>query len=359
MGRHCRFVKVEIAAQWYRLGRCWPFDSLEEQKMAAIRRVSLFALLMFAAVVGLASPAHAANHVATLMTFDATAGELPEGVAIDHRQTMYLSFPLRGEIRAITRDGVESTYATFPPGPGFGPLGIAIDAQGDLYVAVNNGDPQSRGVYRVRRDGSTDQLPGSEAITFPNDVTLDPRGNIYVTDTILGAVWRIPRDGGDAELWLQNAMLVGLGGGPLVFTIGANGIEFRNNAIYVGNTERGTIVRIPVLPDGTAGMPTVFAQSPDLVGADGLAFDVRGNLYVAVIAQSMVVRVSSDSHVTKLATTTDGLDLPSAIAFGTGAGERQTLFIVNFAISSIFGVPPGEGPALLSLDAGVAGQPSR
>ncbi len=40
-------------------------------------------------------------------------------------------------------------------------------------------------------------------------------------------------------------------------------------------------------------------------------------------------------------------------------GERQTLFIVNFANSDFFGAPRGEGPALLSLDVGVSGQPTR
>ena len=326
--------------------------------MAAIRRASFFVVLMLTAAVGLVSPADAANHVTTLMTFDATAGELPEGIAIDKRGTMYLSFPLTGEIRAITRNGAESTYATLPHGPGFGPLGIAVDPQGNLYVAVNTG-ASTQGVYVVRRDGTTEQLAGTEAITFPNDVTLDPRGNIYVSDSS-GAVWRVPRRGGEAEPWLQDPLLVGDNSAPLPVPIGANGIEFRHNALYVVNTELGTIIRVPILPDGTAGTPEVFAQSPALLGADGMAFDVHGNLYVAVNGQSTVVHVSSDGDtVTTIARTTDGLDFPSAVAFGTGGGERQTLFIINFAISELFGVPPGEGPAVLSLDAGVAGQPAR
>ena len=96
------------------------------------------------------------------------------------------------------------------------------------------------------------------------------------------------------------------------------------------------------------------------MGADGLAFDARGNLYVAVIGQSSLVWVSSDGETVRtLATTDDGLDFNSAVAFGTGRGARQTLFIVNFAISDFFGAPPGEGPALLSLDVGVPGQPTR
>ena len=328
--------------------------------MVAKPRSTGLLLLLLAAVVGLASPAGAASHVTTLLQFNPAAGELPEGIAIDHQQTVYLSFPFTGEIRAISRDGVASTHATLPAGPGFGPLGIAIDPQGNLYVAVNTGSPATQGVHLVRQDGTTERLAGTSAIGFPNDVVLDPRGNVFVTDTALGAVWRVPRNGGAATLWLQHDLLEGDNSGPLPVPLGANGIEFRHGAVYVVNTELGRIVRIPIQPDGSAGTPETFASSAALVGADGMAFDVHGNLYVAVNGQSTLVRVSADgASVTTLATAADGLDFPAAVAFGTGGGERDTLFFINFAISELFGVPPGAGPALLSLDAGVAGQPSR
>ena len=117
-----------------------------------------------------------------------------------------------GQVRKIARDGSESTLATLiPPTSAPGVLGLAVDAPGNVYAAVSTFDPATSGVYRIARDGSFVRLPGTEAIVFPNGVTLDQRGNIYVTDTILGAVWRVPAGGGPAEPWFQSPLLLGSG----------------------------------------------------------------------------------------------------------------------------------------------------
>jgi sugar lactone lactonase YvrE len=93
----------------------------------------------------------------------------------------------------------------------------------------------------------------------------------------------------------------------------------------------------------------VLAEGPALLAVDGIAFDVHGNVWAAVIAQSTIVRVSPSGTVTTVATASDGLDWASSIAFG----KDHDLWAVNFAI----GPPGGPGPALLRLAVGVKGQP--
>jgi sugar lactone lactonase YvrE len=108
-------------------------------------------------------------------------------------------------------------------------------------------------------------------------------------------------------------------------------------------------VAVEIEPDGSAGAFTVLAEGPPLLGVDGLAFDVHGNVWAAVIAQSTIVMVSPSGAVTTVATAADGLDWASSIAFG----KSGDLWAVNFAI----GPPGGPGPALLRVDIGVKGQP--
>ena len=86
--------------------------------------------------------------------------------------------------------------------------------------------------------------------------------------------------------------------------------------------------RVPIQPDGSAGAPEVFASSPALVAADGMAFDVHGSLYVAVNAQNTIVRVSPDgTSITPVATVADGLDFPAAVAFGTHPLKHGIAFV--------------------------------
>jgi hypothetical protein len=315
-------------------------------------RIRGIAAIAFGLVLMLAGGvARASVPIQTIVAFDPGAGEFPEGVAVTVTGTAYVSLvnPV-AEIRIIDRSGTQSVLARFAVS-GLGPLGLAVDASGTLFAAMSTFDPATRGVYRIRADGSSARLPGTDAIQFPNGIALDPRGIIYVTDSIAGAVWKIAR-GGSAQLWFQSPLLTGTGAFGLGFPIGANGIAVQKHAVIVSNTERARIVRIPIGHGGSAGTPSVIAEDPALFGSDGVAVDVFGNIYDAVNSQNALVRVSSDGSLSTLATAADGLNNPASLAWGTSRGDRKSLFLTNFAI---FSASPT--PGLLKAAVGVPGQP--
>jgi hypothetical protein len=322
------------------------FPSVGAFVLARLPILAALALVTPVAVVD------AAVDIEVVVDYDPAAGEQPEGVAVDKRGDVFLGLGPLGEIRKIGRDGSESTLATIPLPPDAFPgvLGLAIDAPGNVYAAVSAGDAGTTGVYRIARDGSFSRLPGTGAIGFPNGVTLDKRGNLYVTDTTAGAVWRIPARGGAAEPWFQSPLLEGDGSAGFGFPIGANGVAYRHNALIVANSEGARLVHIPIEPDGSPGVATVLAEDDALYGADGIAADVHGNVWVAVIVQSRIVRVAPSGDIETIATAADGLDFPSQVTFG----KTSEMWAVNFAI----GPPGGPGPALLRFDAGVKGQPT-
>jgi sugar lactone lactonase YvrE len=324
---------------------------MEKGQAMRVRGVFAIAILAFA-IVSIAGPAQALGPIQTVVTFKAAAGEFPEGVAVDVRGTAYVSLiaPVN-EIRAIDPSGAQSVLAHFNVTP-FGPLGLVVNARGALYVAMSTFDPSTRGVYRVFPDGTSQRLPGTDQLQFPNGLAIDPRGNIYATDSIGGSVWKIP-PGGTATMWSQDPSLAGTGALGLGFPLGANGIAFRNNAVIVANTEGGKIVRFPVKPDGTAGTASVVAEGQSLFGADGVALDVFGNIFVADNPQNTLLRVSANgSSITTLATAADGLNNPASLSFGTSMGDRMNLFITNF---SVFSQAPT--PALFKMAVGVPGAP--
>jgi hypothetical protein len=122
--------------------------------------------------------------------------------------------------------------------------------------------------------------------------------------------------------------------------------------IIVANTERGLLVEVPVMPDGSAGTPSVLAESPLLIGVDGIALDVHGDVYAGIGVQNLVIRVSGDGSVRTVATGEDGLNQPSTLAFGTVESHQQALFVANFSLFS-----PQPTPGVLTLRVGVPGMP--
>ncbi len=303
-----------------------------------------------ALVVAPSGTAHAVGDIQTVVSFDATKGELPEGLAIDKHGNFFVSMPPLGEVRKITPSGQQAVIARFDAGGGLGPLGLALDATGNVYVGLVTFDPATQGVYKIGAGGAVTRLPGTDGIGFANGLAFDDRGDLFVADSTGGSVWKIP-PGDSAERWAQGPSLEGTGVLGTGFPIGANGIAYWHRSVIVDNTEQGSLLRFPVLPDGTAGDPHVIEQDPALFGADGVAVDVHGAVYVAVIIQSTIVRVDGGSIET-LADEAGGLNEASSITFGTRGGDRKDLYAVNFGVFS-----PTPTPALLKMGVGVPGVP--
>lgn len=310
----------------------------------------LLAALTVVAIILPIAVAGAAVSVSVVVDYDPALGQLPEGVAVDKRGDVFTSLSPLGQVWKFSRDGTHSLLAqVVPPGAGNGVVGLAVDAPGNVYVGAATLDPATSGVYKIARDGTFARLPGTGAITFPNGIALDKRGNVYVTDTIGGSVWRVPASGEPATEWFESPLLLGDGSFGFGFPLGANGIAYRQGEIVVGNTEAGRLVRIPINPDGSAGSASILAEDLALLAIDGITFDVHGNVWACVIGQSTIVQVSPTGAVTTVATAADGLDWASSLAFG----KNGDLWVVNFAI----GPPGGPGPALLRLAVDAEGQP--
>jgi hypothetical protein len=76
-----------------------------------------------------------ADHLETFVSSDPAAAEFPEGAAVDKRGNVYASLTLRDEIRRIAPDGTQTVHVDFEPSTG--PVGLAVDSAGTLYVAAS------------------------------------------------------------------------------------------------------------------------------------------------------------------------------------------------------------------------------
>lgn len=274
--------------------------------------------------------------VTTVESYDAAMGELPEGVAVAPNGDIFVTLAPTGEVRKIDPEtGVGETLTTIDPGGGF-LLGMAFDDD-DLYVALASFVPETSGVWQIDTEtGAAARVVDLQG--FPNDLTFDKWGNMYVTESIGGAVYRVEEGSNVAELWVQDDLLVGdVEVSPVPFPIGANGIVYdeKNDAVIVANSQVPAIIEIED-NCGTAGVLSVIAAGEDLRGADGLSLGKSGDVYVVSNFNSTLLRVDrywGDLEV--IADGDDGLVFPATAAFGQVKGvDRRSIYVTNFGFGA-------------------------
>jgi sugar lactone lactonase YvrE len=321
---------------------------MEKQSLTAVVvfAISAAALVGGAHATGEGSP-RAPTRFDMLRAFDASLQEIPESVTTDGEGNVYVS--VGNTVRRRTADGHVEVFGTLPL-PIFA-LGVKVGADGCVYTASSSlSEVEGAFVWRICEPGAVEQFAALDPLGGPNDLAFDDEGNLYVTDPVLGQVWQVDSEGAPS-VWLQHPLLAGSPAAPaLVFRpLGVNGIAFdrRKRFVYLSNTDHGQIIRARVRPS-RADTTSVFASHPLLRGADGIAFDDRGILMVAVNASDALVALDRRGRLSVLAQG-GPLDAPSSLVFGVTAADRRRLYLTSSAFSRILGLQSGSPqPALLA-----------
>ncbi len=307
-------------------------------------------LLRVLAPLALSLAASTAFASEVVESYDASTGELPEGVAVSPAGDIYVTLAGTGELRRL--DGktyAGETLANLPVGGGF-LLGMAFD-QDELYVALASFDATTSGIWQVEDDGTTQRVVVFGADEFPNDLTFDDKGNMFITESISGSVYRVPVGSTERELFIQDPLLVGdVAVSPVPFPIGANGIVYDDQAdvVLVANSQVPGVIEIED-DCGVAGAVSVLSAGENLRGADGLSIDKRGDIIVVSNFNSTVSVIDRDTGAAEIiADGSDGLLFPSTVAFGQRGPDKRSLFVANFG----FGAGPDAPVSILKIEYG-------
>jgi DNA-binding beta-propeller fold protein YncE len=274
-----------------------------------------------AAVIGLSAPGASANadvlvsapHV--LVHFSLPAGQQPENIALEPDGTADLTLAFIGQVVRVTADGTIHPLASLPAPPAgtVAPIlgapftgGIVIAPDGSRYVNYSTGTAGLTGIWRLRPGCQPVRIAALPPTSFANGLALGDDGYLYAADSALGIIWRVPAAGGTPAAWASGPQLA-----PAGF-IGANGLKVHDGAVWVTNTDQGTLLRIPIGPGGAAG--PIHTVATGLAGVDDFTFARNGDILAALNTPSELAVIQPDGTQTIVLTSADGLSNPTAVA---------------------------------------------
>ena len=205
----------------------------------------------------------------------------PEGAAVGPDGTVYAG----GEAGQIYRIGSDGTPEAYADTGGF-LYGVTVDGGGNVYGC----DMGRAEVVRVDPAGTvTTYSRGTQErpLRVPNFSAFDEVGNLYVTDSGEwgaddGFLFRVA-PGGETTMWSD------------AVTAFPNGccLTAAGDALLVVESHTRRVVRVPIMDDGSAGVPELVA---DLTGSqpDGIALAADGTLFVGCYRPDRVWRIPPD-----------------------------------------------------------------
>jgi DNA-binding beta-propeller fold protein YncE len=262
----------------------------------------------------------------------------PRGVAVDRSGNLYIADSSNDRIRRVDRQtGVITTVAgagergfAGDGGPAsaarlYFPHGLALDEAGNLYIAdagnhrVRKMEIEAGLIRTVAGNGKTvwngDGGPALRSgLSAPRGVAVGPDGLLYIADTQHGCIRRVDREGRIATVAGSDPRLVEKGTAPkylwhpVGLAFGHDGQVYWADAT-LSRVKRADLGRIdPKTKSGwitiVAGSETMgfsgdggAAREAELEAPAAVAFDGKGNLYIADHGNLRIRRVDAKTGI--------------------------------------------------------------
>jgi sugar lactone lactonase YvrE len=236
----------------------------------------------------------------------------PSGIAIDRAGNIIVADTSNNRIRKLSTDGTRVTTIAGNGVGGFtdgrtdeaqfdGPIGIAVDKGGNLFIA----DTYNDSIRKITTDGVVTTIAGTGSPGYSNGqanaamfdtpcgIAVDEAGNVFVADTGNHAIRKI------SALGEVTTIAGRTDEGSHIGDVGLNhpaGITVTHDGfLFVTDEERGRIIRIT--PEGEsaiyagsiAGFVNGTGESARFNGPSSVAVDRQGVVYVAD-SQNYLVR---------------------------------------------------------------------
>lgn len=201
----------------------------------------------------------------------------PESIIATQDGTLWVS-DNQAAVTRIDSDGTQTAIGQM----GGEPNGLAMDTQGNLYVA-NIGDGKFYKLYPDRTEEVILSEFEGKPLGAPNFVFIDRRDRLWLSVSTRILSWfeaaANPRPDGYILLMDKNGLRIVADG---IYFTNEIRLDAKEEYLYVAETMKSRILRFPVNPDGSLGAREVFGPDPLDYGAlvDGFTFDAEGHLWI-------------------------------------------------------------------------------
>jgi sugar lactone lactonase YvrE len=280
----------------------------------------------------------------------------PFGIAISKDGTIYVSDGGDSDrIRKISAEGILTTLV----GNGVfnTPSGLAIDAGGNLYVA----DTGNNRIRKVATDGSVTTIAGDGTAGYvdgpaaqarfngPVGVAVDAQGNILVADTYNDRIRKISTDGQVSTV--AGAGRPGFADGDRatsLFDTPCGIVVDSQGSLIVADTGNDRIRKIT--PDGNVYSFNVTVNGQNISSPIGLALTHDNYLYVTELDRARVIQIAPDASAYVIAGRGPGFEdgsadearfnQPAGIAINERTGALYVADGSNYLVRKLDPKPP-------------------
>jgi sugar lactone lactonase YvrE len=242
----------------------------------------------------------------------------PSGVAVDAQGNVFVADQNHNAVKEILASGAFVTVIDLASGFNL-PEGVAVDSAGNVYVA----DAGNNAVKEIIAAGgfTTVKILGG-GFSFPQGVAVDGAGNVFVADTGNNAVKEIIAAGGFSTV---KTLAAGFNG-PAGVAVDANGNVFV--------ADQGDQQVAEILAGG--GVVTI---GNGFTSPEGVAVDAGGNVFVADTGSNEIDKILAAGGFVTVQPVGSGLNRPESVTLD-GTGNVFVADTGSQTIKEILAAPP-------------------
>ena len=252
----------------------------------------------------------------------------PYGIAVDSNGNLYIADA--GNNRVVKETLSNGSYTQTTIGSGFNsPEGVAVDSNGNVYIA-DTGDGE---LYKETPSrGNYTQSLFVEALSNPEGVAVDSSGNVYIADTGYSRVIKETLSSGTN---MQTIIVYSGVRSPAGVTVDSSG------NLYVADMGDNDILKETL--SGSSYTQSSLAIDTTLNGPLGVAVDSNDTLYIADTQNQRVLRLQTEEGFTLTSTSTTLQSLYPGSAAATYSFAITPLVgnYPNLVTLSVSGLPAG------------------